>query len=198
MIRVVRERPEHGPEIERLLDLAFGPLRTSRPSYELRRGASPLDELSFVALQGRQPLGTIRFFPVTIGEKTRALLLGPLAVHPDHWRKGIGTRLMHRGLRACREQGHRIVVVIGTKAFLGRFGFGAARAAGLRFDERVGDDRFLVKELAPGALHGVRGAVRSAADGRYRIARPPPGGESPSAPREAAARSRRDRSGARA
>ena len=183
MIRIVRERPEHAAAIERLLDEGFGRNRKGRPSYRFRRRVAPLSELCLVALDGAALVGVIRFWPVRIGARTPAVLLGPIAVAGSHRGRGIGSRLVRRGLAACRAAGHRISVAIGTRAYLGRFGFAPARAQGLILKARVDDERFLVRALNPGALDGAAGEVRALAPA--------------SPPRAGGARSRRGRSGAR-
>lgn len=160
MIRIVPERPEHEPALERLLDEGFGRNRKARPSYRFRRGVPKLAVLCFVALDGKTPVGVIRFWPVRLGAGTPAVLLGPIAVAESHRRRGIGAKLVARGLAACRAHGHRIALAIGTRAYLGRFGFVPARAHGLELDARVDNDRFLARALVPGALDGVAGEVR--------------------------------------
>lgn len=160
MIRVVPERPEHGAALERLLDEGFGRNRKTRPSYRFRRGVPKLAALCFVALDGKTPVGVVRFWPVRLGKGTPAVLLGPIAVAESHRGRGIGSKLVARGLAACRTEGHRIALAIGTRAYLGRFGFVPARAHGLTLDARVDDDRFLALALVPGALEGVAGEVR--------------------------------------
>ncbi len=162
MIRIGPERDANAREIETLLDRAFGPDRTARPSYALRHGTERLRGLCFSAREEGRIAGIIRFWPVIIGQDVAAALLGPIAVRIKSRNREIGARLVRRGLRACREEGHRIVVAIGTKAYLGRFGFEGARMRDLEFDPAVEDDRFLVHELVPDALDGVTGAVRAA------------------------------------
>ena len=56
----------------------------------------------------------------------------------------------------------RIVVAIGAEAYLGRFGFKRASPLGLRFPVAVDDARFLVRELADGALKEVSGRITAA------------------------------------
>jgi putative acetyltransferase len=87
-----------------------------------------------------------------------ALALAPLAVLPTHQRRGIGTKLVQEGLRACREAGHKIVVVLGHPAYYPRFGFSARLAAPLS-SPFGGGDAWMALELTPGALAGVAGTV---------------------------------------
>ena len=82
---IIAEEPEHRPEIETLLDRVFGLSRRVKTSYRLREGETPVERLSFVALdQSRRVVGAISFWRVFIGKAGfPALLLGPLAVAPE-------------------------------------------------------------------------------------------------------------------
>lgn len=50
-------------------------------------------------------------------------LLGPLAVHPDHQRQGIGKALIADGLSRLKAKGVTEVLVLGDPAYYGRSGF---------------------------------------------------------------------------
>jgi predicted N-acetyltransferase YhbS len=160
MITIQNEQPADGPAIETLLDLAFEPARHRRPSYRLREGVPKCDALCHVAKNGDSLLGVIRFWPILVGGEP-ALLLGPIAVHPDHEGHGIGSALVRAGLAAAGTAGYRIVVAIGFIEFLGRFGFRHAGPLGLRFPLQVDETRFLVHELVPGALDGNSGRIEA-------------------------------------
>lgn len=159
MTHIQSERPQDGPQIEQLLDIAFGPDRWARPSYRLRQGVTPIHALCFTARVGGRLAGAIRFWPVSIGGVTDAVLLGPIAVHPSHEGCGIGSRLIRKGLGSAAQDGDRIVVAIGDPRYLGRFGFRRARDSGLSFPFAIEDERFLALELVPGALDGVSGEI---------------------------------------
>ncbi|MFQ5957752.1 MAG: GNAT family N-acetyltransferase [Alphaproteobacteria bacterium] len=162
MLEIVRQRPSHGPAIERLLDLSFGPDRRLRPSYRLRDGIAPVENLGFIARDGRRVVGTLRFWPVTVGGAVPALLLGPLAVHPDDRRRGIARALIERGLDDARRLGHRIVVAVGDQHVFAPFGFFPAHAAGIAMPGLVEKARVLVVAIEDGALAGVSGVLARA------------------------------------
>ena len=86
------EAPSDAAAIETLLDLAFGLDRLIKTSYRLREGNHAVQGLSFVARDRELGIvGTVRFWPVKIGRcGIDALLLGPLAVHPERQNIGIG------------------------------------------------------------------------------------------------------------
>jgi putative acetyltransferase len=88
-----------------------------------------------------------------------ALALAPLAVRPDRQNEGIGSLLVQQGLGACRDLGHRVVVVVGHSTYYPRFGFSPARAKALGAPFQVPDAAFMVCELVPKALDGVHGRV---------------------------------------
>jgi putative acetyltransferase len=88
-----------------------------------------------------------------------ALSLAPMAILPAFQKQGIGSALVQKGLEVCRDQGHRIVIVLGHSQFYSRFGFSAKLAKPLS-SPFGGRDSWMALELVPGALEGVRGWVR--------------------------------------
>ena len=57
--------------------------------------------------------------------------LAPVAVLPEHQRRGIGGRLIRRGLDLLREWGEQIVIVLGHPDYYPRFGFCSEKARSL-------------------------------------------------------------------
>ena len=111
--------------------------------------------LSLVAVDQGLPVGHILFsdLPIVTPDRTvPALSLAPLAVIPSHQRRGIGSALVRRGLEACAEQGHAIVIVLGHPGFYPRFGFSAALARPLR--SPFSGDAFMALALVPGPSTG--------------------------------------------
>lgn len=161
MVTIRLEQPSDAPAIELLLDTAFEPARHGRPSYRLREGIGRIDALCFVAESEGKVVGVVRFWPIEVGGLP-ALLLGPIAVHPTLARRGIGSRLVRKGLSSAKASGWRIVVAVGAQAYLGRFGFVPAKPRGLRFPVPVDEARFLVLELVPGTLTGLSGRIERA------------------------------------
>jgi len=53
----------------------------------------------------------------------KAALLGPIAVAPVWQRRGIGSAIVHAGLRRLRDEGIELVCVLGDPAYYGRLGF---------------------------------------------------------------------------
>jgi predicted N-acetyltransferase YhbS len=144
---------------EALLDEAYGAARFAKASERLREGRLPASGLSLVAVDSRRLVGTVRLWNIVAGPGCDALLLGPLAVHPDCRNRGIGTTLMRRAIARARLAGHAAILLVGDLAYYGRFGFSAASTGELWMPGRHERDRLLALELKPGALAGARGLV---------------------------------------
>jgi predicted N-acetyltransferase YhbS len=144
---------------EALLDEAYGAVRFTKTSERLREGRLPADGLSLVATDHGRIVGTVRLWNVTAGPGRPAVLLGPLAVHPQYRNRGIGTTLMRRAIARARLAGHRIILLVGDAPYYGRFGFSAAATGDLWMPGRFERDRLLALELKPGTLEGARGLI---------------------------------------
>lgn len=147
--------------IEALLDASFGIGRRTKTSYRLREGSHAIPGLSLLVRDADLGLsGTISFWPLCIGKAGHpALLLGPLAVHPDRQNLGIGLALMQEGLRRARAMGHALVLLVGDEPYYARVGFRKVPRDCLMLPGPVDPDRLLYLELVPGALDGVTGLV---------------------------------------
>jgi putative acetyltransferase len=118
--------------------------------------------ISLVAEVEGGVVGHILFSPVSLAEHAHLKLMGlaPMAVVPDHQRKGIGSALVRQGLARCKDLGYCAVVVVGHAQYYPRFGFVPAHRHGLRCEYDVPSDVFMVAELEAGALKGASGVVR--------------------------------------
>jgi putative acetyltransferase len=145
--------------IRKVNRLAFGGEGEARLVDALRGGGYA--RISLVAEVEGQVVGHILFSTLTIATpqgEIEALSLAPMAVAPSCQRKGIGSSLVREGLRACREAGHGIVIVLGHPQFYPRFGFSAKLAEPLR--SPYSGPAFMAVELVPDALRHIEGEVR--------------------------------------
>lgn len=117
---------------------------------------------SLVAEVDGNVVGHILFTPVSLTDNAHLKIagLGPMAVLPDHQRKGLGSALVREGVSRCKDLGYCAVVVLGHPEYYPRFGFVPGDRYGLRCEYDVPADVFMVVELEPGALDGASGLVR--------------------------------------
>ncbi|MFZ2467131.1 MAG: N-acetyltransferase, partial [Parvibaculum sedimenti] len=116
-MNIVVETSAHEAAVEKMVAEAFGPDRFAKTVYRLRDGVAPIPSLSLVMLDGEEVVGTLRFWPISIGGTTPALLLGPLVAAIDRQGQGIGSRLMEEGLARAEADGHQIVVLVGDEPY---------------------------------------------------------------------------------
>jgi predicted N-acetyltransferase YhbS len=155
------ERPSDGAEILRLHERAFGPGRFARTAERLREGVGgPRPDLSFVALVGTLLVGSVRLWPVCVGDEP-ALLLGPLAVEPAFEGRGLGAALMEAALAAGRARGDTLVLLVGDEPYYARFGFRRVPPGRLDLPGPVDPARVLAAELVAGAFERSAGRVRA-------------------------------------
>ena len=161
MLHIRQENPSEAGAREALLDAAYGPVRFTKPSQRLRAGRAPARGLSFVAVEddGRM-IGSVRLWEVAVGSDRTALLLGPLAVHPDHRQQGIGGALMRHAMRIAARRHHAAVLLVGDPAYYGRFGFTAEKTGKLWLPGLGDRSRLLGHEIVTGSLDGARGSIR--------------------------------------
>ena len=159
MVTIREERIADVAAREVLLEEAYGVARFAKTSERLREGRPPANRLSLVATDHGALVGTVRLWNVAAGPGRNALLLGPLAVHPDHRNRGIGTALMRHAIVRTRLAGHGAILLAGDVAYYGRFGFSAALTGELRMPGYYEPARLLALELKSGALAGACGAI---------------------------------------
>jgi len=168
---ITLESSDDRKDIERLLDLAFGTDRAGKTVYRLRDGVAPVAELCTVVRENGALRGSLRFWPIVIGQdRVPALLLGPVAVSPEDRGKGYARALIWHGLEQGRALGYRIVLLVGDEPYYGQFGFTRNLTLKIELPGPVDLARFLGLELQPGALQGVEGMVQKVEPGE---ARPP-------------------------
>lgn len=122
--------------------------------------------LSLVAEIEKQIVGHVFFSPMSFqlhnSEEilpTSILALGPIAVLPEHQKRGVGSALVREGLRQLRESGYDAVALLGNPAYYGRFGFVPAKNYNLHCKYDVPTEAFQILELRPGVLQNQRGLL---------------------------------------
>ena len=144
--------------IEQLLDRAFGPERLARTAYRMREGTHWLEALSFAALDEDDFLvGTIQVWPIALsdpqGRPHPMLMIGPVAVLPEHQGEGFGKALMLATLEAVGPDARLPQVMIGDPDYYGRFfGFTAEHTSGWHCPGPNDPARLLMRCANPAVL----------------------------------------------
>ncbi|WP_374587674.1 GNAT family N-acetyltransferase [Novosphingobium sp.] len=144
--------------VEQLLDRAFEPGRHQRTAYKVRDGSDWLPALSFAAIDGEEHLvGTIQCWPVALtdpaGRAHPMIMVGPVAVLPEHQGMGYGQALMTASLSALSPDAPLPQVMIGDPEYYGRFwGFTNAYTGGWDLPGPFEQHRLLVRCANPAVL----------------------------------------------
>src|SRR5215217_5910505 len=122
------ERPDDASLIDALIHRAFGPGRHAKAADRLREGNRLIPKLSFTAWEGERLVGSVRMWPVLIGDAP-VVFLGPIAVEAEMRKHRIGQTLVEMACEASAEAGWRAVLLVGDAPYFGRVGFEAEPAA---------------------------------------------------------------------
>lgn len=143
-------RPAREDDLEEIIalnDLAFGGRDEGKIVRALSKGEDSV--LSLVASDDNLIVGHIQFFRIRIDGAPVAVGLGPMSVHPDFQKSGIGSGLIQMGLMALEGAGEQIVFVLGHPEYYPRFGFSADLAA--PFESEWSGEAFMALRLHPDA-----------------------------------------------
>ncbi len=126
--------------------------------------ARPL--LSLVACDDGPIIGHALFTAARVGTEEApgsAVILAPLAVHPDSQGRGVGGLLLSTGFRLLRDRGVRLVFLAGHPGYYPRHGFVSAYPLGFTPPFPVSPaEAWMVRPLGRDALAGSAGAVSCA------------------------------------
>jgi predicted N-acetyltransferase YhbS len=116
-----------------------------------------LQGLSFAALDdGEMLVGTIQCWPVALttpdGRAHPMIMVGPVAVLPEHQSQGYGKALMTASMTALDPRAPLPQVMIGDPEYYGRWGFTNAGTAGWSLPGPYEKHRLLVRCDNPAVL----------------------------------------------
>lgn len=156
------KRPVVPGDLAAIRDLharAFSPGRFARTAYRVREGTGAFSPFCRVCLIDGRLVAAVRFTPITVGGKDKALLLGPLAVDPAFANQGYGRSLVAKALEDARAAGISLVVLVGDEPYYGKLGFRCVPTGKITLPGPADPNRLLAAELTPDALVTYTGAV---------------------------------------
>ena len=123
-----------------------------------------IKELDFVAEIDENIVGNIIYSKAKVtdlnGNNHEFISFGPVAVHPNYQKKGIGSALINHTFKLAEQLGYTAVFITGNPNYYHRFGFTTAYYYGIQLKGIPENDRaefFMVKLLKPNALDGISG-----------------------------------------
>jgi len=169
-MRIRQERPCDYSEVYELVKTSFAVSSHSdgtEPDYlnELRKKDTFIPELSLVAENNDGKLiGQIVLYKTTIftthGELIE-LLLSPVCVHPDYFRRGIARAMIDEALGIARRMGFRAVFLCGDPEIYEKLNFFPSYRYNIFHINDISRTAkwSMVRELYSGALDGISGTV---------------------------------------
>lgn len=143
--------------------LAFGQDDEAELVRELLADPSASPLLSLLAREDGEAVGHLLFTAGRIEgapEGIAVSILAPLAVVPAAQRRGVGGRLIERGIELLAASGVALVFAAGHPEYYPRHGFEPAYPHGLPAPYPVSpEEAWMVRELAPGTLGRAQGRV---------------------------------------
>ncbi|MDE6750502.1 MAG: N-acetyltransferase [Lachnospiraceae bacterium] len=129
--------------------------------HKLRKLPAFVPELDFVAEVDGEIVGHIIYSLAKIitpdNREIKVLNFGPLSVHPNYKRMGVGSALMHYSIAEAARQGYRAIIFYGHPDYYPRFGFKRASRYGIVSADGSSFDALMAMELYDGALDGITG-----------------------------------------
>lgn len=133
-MQIRTEQPEDFDAIHEVVRAAFGSDVEADLVRAIRTDPCYRPELSFVAVDSDEIVGHVMIDGCWVRSATGdrpIVMLSPLAVAPDHQRRGIGTSLIDTAVRAVDAAGEPLIVLEGSPTYYGARGFEFAGNQGL-------------------------------------------------------------------
>ena len=132
---------------------------------ELRKKDVFIPELSLIAeAENGKIIGQIVLYKMIIKTENRniiELLLSPVCVHPEYFRKGIARSLIRESFQIAKKMGFKAVFLCGDPNFYGKLGFKPSFEYNIFHISDVDKNAewCMVFELVEDALNGIMGIV---------------------------------------
>jgi putative acetyltransferase len=125
-VRIRPERPDDFQLIDKVVADAFGSAAEAKLVRDVRASELYWPELALVATLSDTVVGHVMISGAelrSVDGATTIAMLSPLAVSPAHQRQGIGDALVRAVCAVADDRGEPMVILQGSPAYYGRFGF---------------------------------------------------------------------------
>ena len=132
--------------------------------HNLRQSDSFIKDLDYVLIENNQIVGNIVYSKMFVGVERKmsneVIAFGPISVHPDSQRKGIGKKMIEYTLNKAKKLGYKAVLITGNNNYYNPLGFESASRYNIYLPDTSEDDEavyFMAKELEDGYLNNISG-----------------------------------------
>jgi len=163
-----REKPSDYDDVYELLKLSFAVSSNDGEwDYlnEVRKKDTFIPELSLVAEEcNGKIIGQIVLYKMNIKTANKditELLLSPICVHPDYFRRGIARSMIKEAFRIAKNMGYKAVFLCGNPEIYKKLGFKASYTYNIFHinDDSKKAEWCMACELLEGTLNGISGTV---------------------------------------
>ncbi len=129
--------------------------------HNLRKSNCYISNLDLVALSENKIVGHIIITNAKVvdtkNKEHQVLCVGPISVHPEFQKKGIGTILLNESIAIAKKLGYSVMILFGHPDYYHRFGFVNAQNYGITTKEGMNFEPFMALGLYPNALAAMSG-----------------------------------------
>ena len=171
-ITIRHEQPEDYRAVEEVTREAFWNLYCPGASehylvHMLRKHPDFLPELSFVIELDGRLVGSIFYTRAKVirenGTSVDVVSFGPVSIHPDFHRKGLGRALITHSIQAAKDSGQRAIIIGGFRYHYEPYGFVGAKKYGIAMPDGNYYTGIMALPLFEGALDDAQGQVHFSA-----------------------------------
>lgn len=167
-IQIRNEKPQDYRKVEEIAREAFWNLYHPGCSehyviHSMRKHPDFMPELTYVIEVDGEIVGSIFYTKSKVvaegGEEYETITFGPVSIHPNMHRKGLGRMLIEHTIEEAKRVGHRAIITMGYAYHYEPYGFVGGKKYGISMPDGKFYKGLLVLPLYEGALDNILGYV---------------------------------------
>ena len=170
LFTIRQEEPSDYEKVNELVKISFASNSdddgtTHEYLKQIRKKDTFIPELSLITEnKSGKIIGQIVLYKMAIKTSEKnitELLLSPISVHPDYFRKGIARSMIKKSFKIAKEMGYKAVFLCGNPEIYGKFGFNPSFNYNIFHieDTNKNAEWCMVYELIKGSLSNIDGIV---------------------------------------